>query len=133
MYTPKPLKRILGVDYSYNPPKELEDRYDLLIRYDMLDDLDSMVFDETLEITRYLQLFNKVSDEEKTTLFFEGVDIKLIDMLKGDLSEITPILFDRIKLYQEIYGGTIKDIMSRFISSNKLMLKVYTSYFEEGN
>lgn len=131
MYTPNYLKERYGSGFVYEPEPHLIPRYDLLIKYDKLWNLDIMVFEGGMEITRYIQTFSDITKEDRMEEFFSGVSLEMLDILDGDISEITPIIYDRVKLFKNFYKGTVKDIFSRFINSPRLLQSVYEHYFDE--
>ena len=131
MYTPRFLKDRYGEDFEYEPEDYLKARYNLLIKYNKLVDLDLMVFEGKVELTRYLQSFSDITEDDRVTEFYAGTELGLLDILNGDLSEIAPIIYDRVKLFKIFYKGTLREIFERFVSNPKTLTSLYSHYFDE--
>ena len=127
-YTPD---RIIGkISEEYYPPHELRDKYNLLIELRLLDVLDEMVWGAGMELEAFISLFGKLPLELKEQKFFEGIDMNSLDMLEGDISEIAPIIFDRIRL-RMIYtnGLTVQEILDQFVRSKSVNKMLHKWYF----
>ena len=116
--------------YEYVPNPYLKVRYDLLIKYDLLKPLDDMVWRETCDLTEYLMYLGEVGKEVYEEEFFGGLEIELLDLLKGDLSELAPILYDRIRLRVKFEPTLIEeDLFTRIVKYLDMRTTLYRNYY----
>lgn len=125
------LKNIFGGngDFIYN--ENNRSKYELLEKYDLLESLDEMIFMNTMEIGAYLRMFEKVTEESRIEEFFLGKEIAELDMLTGDLSELAPIIYDRVNLYKTFSKKTVEEILQGFAGNVKIFNSLYVHYFDK--
>ena len=121
---------VVGVAHTeYIPVAYLESRYSLLSKYNLLQLLDDMVWKGSIEIQRYLEILAQQEDAYMEE-FMEGTPIELLDMLKGDVSELAPILYDRVRLRFKYENNlTISDIFQTFVHNYFMRDVLFRNYF----
>ena len=74
-------------------------------------------------------MFQKITEGDRVKEFFAGKSIPELDMLNGDLSEIAPLIYDRINLYRVIKNTTVEETLERFVRNSKLRQVLHRHYF----
>lgn len=121
-----------GTGIKYRPPRELIRGLEFLRKYGLLEILDDIVWKQAKNIYAFILDFERISEEDRLELYVEGESMNLIDLSKGDISEITPYFIDRLAIMYH-YNPNINLVLhtENIIKDRWLRNAILDEFFEE--
>lgn len=110
-----------------NIDNKLLSKYFLLDKYGFLEKIDNVIWgngklDNLLSKIRLSE--NNLEEE-----FFNGTSINEMDMLMGDISELAPIIYDRIRIRSDYENIPVYTIFEQIVTSKEFRDLLYNNYF----